>query len=113
MIRRPPRSTLFPYTTLFRSSGVAGGALQPRDRLPVLARRRLGTAQLRFQLPLGVQESGHLLGGVDGLEALARLPQMLAGDGRVALMARQHAEVPLKAADLALVAPRGGESQPA
>src|SRR5256885_17267850 len=25
MIRRPPRSTLFPYTTLFRSVGVAGG----------------------------------------------------------------------------------------
>src|SRR5258705_4018742 len=23
MIRRPPRSTLFPYTTLFRSAGVA------------------------------------------------------------------------------------------
>src|SRR3712207_8423211 len=23
MIRRPPRSTLFPYTTLFRSSGMA------------------------------------------------------------------------------------------
>src|SRR2546429_6274142 len=27
MIRRPPRSTLFPYTTLFRSRGAAGGAL--------------------------------------------------------------------------------------
>src|SRR2546422_8493002 len=27
MIRRPPRSTLFPYTTLFRSSG-AGSRLQ-------------------------------------------------------------------------------------
>src|SRR5256885_5094530 len=26
MIRRPPRSTLFPYTTLFRSMGVAAGA---------------------------------------------------------------------------------------
>src|SRR3989441_7237884 len=26
MIRRPPRSTLFPYTTLFRS-GLGGGAL--------------------------------------------------------------------------------------
>src|SRR5204863_2237421 len=26
MIRRPPRSTLFPYTTLFRSFGEAGGA---------------------------------------------------------------------------------------
>src|SRR2546425_6553368 len=25
MIRRPPRSTLFPYTTLFRSQFVAGG----------------------------------------------------------------------------------------
>src|SRR5712664_2833137 len=24
MIRRPPRSTLFPYTTLFRSRGIAG-----------------------------------------------------------------------------------------
>src|SRR3989441_5499999 len=30
MIRRPPRSTLFPYTTLFRSSRrVAGGARRP------------------------------------------------------------------------------------
>src|SRR3712207_9296546 len=26
MIRRPPRSTLFPYTTLFRSGGVPLGA---------------------------------------------------------------------------------------
>src|SRR3712207_8619343 len=26
MIRRPPRSTLFPYTTLFRSGGGGGGA---------------------------------------------------------------------------------------
>src|SRR2546429_4324171 len=26
MIRRPPRSTLFPYTTLFRSRGVRAGA---------------------------------------------------------------------------------------
>src|SRR5256886_7434757 len=25
MIRRPPRSTLFPYTTLFRSAGQGGG----------------------------------------------------------------------------------------
>src|SRR5690554_7773622 len=27
MIRRPPRSTLFPYTTLFRSGGAHGGAV--------------------------------------------------------------------------------------
>src|SRR3712207_8562825 len=28
MIRRPPRSTLFPYTTLFRSGSVGGAAGQ-------------------------------------------------------------------------------------
>src|SRR2546422_5242276 len=31
MIRRPPRSTLFPYTTLFRSRPVEGHRLQRRD----------------------------------------------------------------------------------
>src|SRR5690606_25825810 len=34
MIRRPPRSTLFPYTTLFRSRGLALGMLQPQCRVP-------------------------------------------------------------------------------
>src|SRR5260221_6198609 len=29
MIRRPPRSTLFPYTTLFRSGAAPGGAGRP------------------------------------------------------------------------------------
>src|SRR2546426_12513280 len=43
MIRRPPRSTLFPYTTLFRSSSKSS------DRFHLLCR-----AQLRFQaLTLG------------------------------------------------------------
>src|SRR3712207_8137234 len=32
MIRRPPRSTLFPYTTLFRSLGVAQVAEEGRQR---------------------------------------------------------------------------------
>src|SRR5258708_24431269 len=31
MIRRPPRSTLFPYTTLFRSDPVLYGNLPPRE----------------------------------------------------------------------------------
>src|SRR2546427_5193234 len=30
MIRRPPRSTLFPYTTLFRSRGTAPAVLRDR-----------------------------------------------------------------------------------
>src|SRR2546425_3663812 len=33
MIRRPPRSTLFPYTTLFRGQGVLGLRPQPARRL--------------------------------------------------------------------------------
>src|SRR3712207_8240009 len=32
MIRRPPRSTLFPYTTLFRSSPPTGDGTWPRCR---------------------------------------------------------------------------------
>src|SRR3712207_8735423 len=32
MIRRPPRSTLFPYTTLFRSDGVAAVMIVGRLR---------------------------------------------------------------------------------
>src|SRR5436309_8224051 len=37
MIRRPPRSTLFPYTTLFRSAGVSRtsfGRLKPAWTIP-------------------------------------------------------------------------------
>src|SRR2546422_4711739 len=59
MIRRPPRSTLFPYTTLFRSRRAAGalGASQPaprsdgalgcRGRLRDHARRRLAATRDR------------------------------------------------------------------
>src|SRR2546425_7958322 len=32
MIRRPPRSTLFPYTTLFRSGRIRRDAAVPRPR---------------------------------------------------------------------------------
>src|SRR2546430_8453394 len=43
MIRRPPRSTLFPYTTLFRSGGIAGLA----DRgVPVELTFQVGDAGL-------------------------------------------------------------------
>src|SRR3712207_8230150 len=45
MIRRPPRSTLFPYTTLFRSSFSDGGMTSPgckASRVPACG-LRLGT----------------------------------------------------------------------
>src|SRR5258708_28839329 len=45
MIRRPPRSTLFPYTTLFRSGGTDGelrgsGGRNGAAELPVAEERR-------------------------------------------------------------------------
>src|SRR3712207_7139353 len=33
MIRRPPRSTLFPYTTLFRSKELIDEAIAPNEKL--------------------------------------------------------------------------------
>src|SRR3989475_3617922 len=58
MIRRPPRSTLFPYTTLFRSLTCGGGpVLDVRDQLQPALRRpaELGMCrqpgQRRIQVP--------------------------------------------------------------
>src|SRR3712207_7258467 len=49
MIRRPPRSTLFPYTTLFRSVG--GGALGAYVGLPAAALLGgVGTAAVVYAL---------------------------------------------------------------
>src|SRR5438309_8663017 len=40
MIRRPPRSTLFPYTTLFRSNEVSDEVVHQDRKGPPRARRR-------------------------------------------------------------------------
>src|SRR3712207_9212840 len=67
MIRRPPRSTLFPYTTLFRSHEleqalVAGGALELAEDLRL---RRVAVA------PRGVERPGP---GVERGRDVARRP---------------------------------------
>src|SRR3989441_8906022 len=56
MIRRPPRSTLFPYTTLFRSHRAGGEAM----------RRPAGIAALRheFGLPVALSVGLHGLVGI-------------------------------------------------
>src|SRR3712207_8156041 len=41
MIRRPPRSTLFPYTTLFRSERPLPAAVPPQGARNVASYRRL------------------------------------------------------------------------
>src|SRR2546422_10847516 len=50
MIRRPPRSTLFPYTTLFRSSRSVGGRGQA-DRNPVSLPRSRSCSASRVSAP--------------------------------------------------------------
>src|SRR2546422_6628147 len=47
MIRRPPRSTLFPYTTLFRSPAERGGGSRPAARLAHGSGRRRLHARVR------------------------------------------------------------------
>src|SRR5437660_2460644 len=60
MIRRPPRSTLFPYTTLFRSRGAveARTRRRPRTRPPSrCASRRRRSEEHTSEL----QSRGHLV----------------------------------------------------
>src|SRR2546430_13458610 len=52
MIRRPPRSTLFPYTTLFRSQRDAGGN-------GANAEARAGGVARRPPAPFGADERAH------------------------------------------------------
>src|SRR2546427_862592 len=71
MIRRPPRSTLFPYTTLFRS---------PERRMPVrfaAAGREERAGERQRNLGPSVQLPRHQRGGM-----LDRALQHLAAQGR-------------------------------
>src|SRR2546422_1740810 len=52
MIRRPPRSTLFPYTTLFRSQGRAG-LLDQNGRSSSSSSSASGSASSDSALPSG------------------------------------------------------------
>src|SRR3712207_8484815 len=48
MIRRPPRSTLFPYTTLFRSPQKAAHAAVLEDESEIGHRKCTGACNLKF-----------------------------------------------------------------
>src|SRR2546423_2383056 len=72
MIRRPPRSTLFPYTTLFRSGTVAAYRRQLTDQAGTAApqhpgRRRPGVRLARLVHVAGEQperDGGQLARGI-------------------------------------------------
>src|SRR2546429_5321790 len=71
MIRRPPRSTLFPYTTLFRSL---------RDRLLQYCLSSQHLASNDYRPPfhnVGMTASGRILSGALGLHYVAEV-----GNGR-------------------------------
>src|SRR3712207_6940008 len=64
MIRRPPRSTLFPYTTLFRSQSRAGDRTHVtcvfrragsavQEARPSPARERAGVAEVQLEIEGG------------------------------------------------------------
>src|SRR3712207_8078601 len=68
MIRRPPRSTLFPYTTLFRSEGALAAAAfaDDADRRP------------RRQVERNAVDRLHRPGRATEQPERARLPELLA-----------------------------------
>src|SRR3712207_6993450 len=64
MVRRPPRSTLFPYTTLFRSRCDHGGppalepgALAPHERRPGVLRPVARAVAAPVEVPVGPRPS--------------------------------------------------------
>src|SRR5256885_11923085 len=66
MIRRPPRSTLFPYTTLFRSHRLHGGMMQERHLVHGLdLLRRAGERSRRVAVLAGFDAG--LFGQLDEL----------------------------------------------
>src|SRR5687768_17780834 len=73
MVRRPPSSTLFPYTTLFRSnSRAASRVLDPNTvKLPVV-RVRFGPTKVVRLAPTVLERSGQVYQGIgqltDGLD---------------------------------------------
>src|SRR5256885_12429720 len=78
MIRRPPRSTLFPYTTLFRSLVVLPGGGPFADAVRRMFKRvKIGEDAAHWMAVLGMDQYAHGLA--------ARLPDaaLVDGDGGI------------------------------
>src|SRR5258707_15555475 len=77
MIRRPPRSTLFPYTTLFRSTGLIErlgltAALKTK-MMPIAGGPLTGETVARGEAEIGITPIGELL-AVKGVALVGPLP---------------------------------------
>src|SRR5256885_9597516 len=78
MIRRPPRSTLFPYTPLFRSEFPGRKTLGSLIALPAVLPPFVGVIAFLFLYG----ESGFVARAVQRLLGLAQAPWRLQGAGR-------------------------------
>src|SRR2546427_3810659 len=95
MIRRPPRSTLFPYTTLFRSArgyrpdvslpDTEAKILKPQNIVEMLAlgSRDLGFAGADWVAELQANVVELLDTGLDPVEVVAAVPGALLENGRL------------------------------
>src|SRR2546422_10801928 len=72
MIRRPPRSTLFPYTTLFRSGPLGGQLLEPLREREVGVQRGLAQPVAAVGPAAVIEDVGQMT--VEGEDELHRVP---------------------------------------
>src|SRR3712207_7426537 len=84
MIRRPPRSTLFPYTTLFRSNLIAVGA-----------RPLAATDNLNFGNPEKPEIMGQFVGAIQGIGEACRALDfpIVSGDRKSTRLNSSHANI--------------------
>src|SRR3712207_6955707 len=88
MIRRPPRSTLFPYTTLFRSQG-EGLVDRHEAQLPADRRQRDVAHDREASCPVGLGGVEQVLGnGADGAREEDRKSTRLNSSQRQYLVCR-------------------------
>src|SRR3712207_7576129 len=84
MIRRPPRSTLFPYTTLFRSGVISAMLVQPGQRVA-------GDAPLASLVPAHATMQAHLFAPSSAIGFLRREQPVL--DRKSTRLNSSHANI--------------------
>src|SRR3712207_8445943 len=89
MIRRPPRSTLFPYTTLFRSAAVLRGAHLHAARARLLAGQHALADAAADVLPVRSRRLRRQLAGRARLGGAAHA----AGDRKSTRLNSSHANI--------------------
>src|SRR2546430_13188047 len=99
MIRRPPRSTLFPYTTLFRS-GLGGSVPLPRQLSSACTRTWIGVvlsgiSGLDHHRDVGVAKDFLRVRHDDGAGAAVLVAQVSPGEQGVAQIGRAHVLTPV------------------